>query len=70
MEGFERLKSVRVKLFATLCISVFLLIFCLIIVNNVLLEGYYTYSKAETAIGICEDINKFYNGVLLILCDD
>lgn len=64
MERFEKLKSVRVRLFATLCISVFLLIFCLIIVNNVLLEGYYTYSKAETAIEICEDINMFYNGVL------
>ncbi len=60
----EYFKSIRFKLFATLCISVFLIIFCLIIVNNVVLESFYTYSKASKAIDICNKINSFYNGIV------
>ena len=45
MKVLENFKSVRFRLFATLCISVFLIIVCLIIVNNVVLEGFYLYSK-------------------------
>lgn len=60
----EKFKSVRFRLFVTLCLSVFLIIFCLIIINNVVLETFYTYSKANKAIEICEQINDFYNGVI------
>ena len=59
----EKFKSVRFRLFATLCLSVFLIIFCLIIINNVVLETFYTYSKASKAIEIYQQVNNFYNGI-------
>ena len=64
MERFEKFKSVRFRLFATLCISVFLIILGLVIVNNVVLETFYTYSKASKATEICSNINNFYNGII------
>lgn len=64
MERFQKFKSVRFRLFATLCISVFLIILGLVIVNNVVLETFYTYSKASKAIEICSSINNFYNGII------
>ena len=64
MKVLENFKSVRFRLFATLCISVFLIIVCLIIVNNVVLEGFYLYSKSRTAAELCDDINDYYNGVI------
>ena len=64
MKTFENYKSVRFKLFATLCISIFLIIFCLIIVNNVVLESFYLYSKASKAAELCNEINDYYNGIL------
>ena len=66
----ERFKSIRFRLFVTLCISIVLIIFCLIIVNNVLLEGFYLYSKVSMAINTCEDINDYYNGVIVYDIDD
>ena len=64
MKILENFKSVRFRLFATLCISVFLIIVCLIIVNNVVLEGFYLYSKSRTAAELCDDINDYYNGII------
>ena len=66
----EKFKSIRFRLFLTLCISIVLIIFCLIIVNNVLLEGFYLYSKISMAIDTCEDINDYYNGVIVYDIND
>ena len=56
-------KSIRFRLFGTLCISIVLIIFTLIIINNVVLETFYLYSKTTTAIHISESINSYYNGI-------
>ena len=56
-------KSIRFRLFGTLCVSIVLIIFCLIIINNVVLETFYLYSKTSTAIHICQSINSYYNGI-------
>ncbi len=64
MKIFENFKSIRFRLFATLCISIFLIITCLIIVNNFVLESFYLYSKASKATELCDSINSYYNGIL------
>ena len=57
-------KSIRFRLFGTLCISIVLIIFCLVIINNVVLETFYLYTKTNTAINISKNINSYYNGIL------
>ena len=57
-------KSIRFRLFGTLCISIVLIIFCLIIINNVVLESFYLYSKTNTAADLCEKLNDYYNGII------
>ena len=37
------LKSIRMKLFATLTVVVFIIVFLLIFINSVVLETYYLY---------------------------
>ena len=60
----ETVKSIRFRLFAILTVSTILIISIIVIINNIALEFFYTYSKTETAKQISYDINKFYNGVL------
>ena len=64
MKISESFKSVRFRLFATLCVSIFLIIVCLIIVNNVVLESFYLYTKTSNAAELCDDINDYYNGII------
>ena len=64
MKLFKNFKSVKFRLFATLCISIFLIILCLIIVNNVVLESFYLYSKTNTAADLCSKLNDYYNGII------
>ena len=40
----EKFKSVRVRLFLSLCIVVSIIVIFLIIINNVVLESFYLYS--------------------------
>lgn len=54
-------KSVRVKLFLTLSVVVLLIITFLILVNNVILETFYLYSKKNTLKSVYEQVNKYYN---------
>ena len=57
----NRFKSVRTKLFASLCIVVILIILFLIIINSVVLESFYLYSKTENTKAIYQKINQYYN---------
>lgn len=57
----NRFKSVRTKLFVSLCIVVILIILFLIIINNVVLESFYLYSKTESTKAIYQKINQYYN---------
>lgn len=56
----EKLKSIRIKLFLTLCIVVVIIIAFLILTNNIVLESFYLHSKTQNLISIYEEINNFY----------
>ena len=56
----ESLKSVRVKLFLTLSITVLIIIFFLIILNNFVLETYYLLTKQKALKTVYDQINTFY----------
>jgi len=57
----EKLKSVRIRLFLSLCIVVALIVLFLIIINNVVLESFYLYSKTQNVKLAYERINDYYN---------
>ncbi len=54
------LKSIRFKLFITLCIAVIVIIAFLIILNNFVLEAFYLYSKQKDLMNVYENINLYY----------
>ena len=58
------MKSIQFRLFIMLCISIMLVIFIIVVVNNVVLETFYKYSKTEVAKKIYEETNNYYNGVI------
>ena len=55
-------KSVKIKLFLTLCVAVLCIIFFLIILNSFALEKFYLYSKQKTLKDIYYQLNNYYNG--------
>ena len=55
-------KSVKVKLFLTLSLTVMLIIIFLIIVNSFALEKFYLYSKEQTLEDVYNQLNDYYNG--------
>lgn len=56
----EKFKSIRIKLFLTLCIVVIIIIAFLILTNNFVLESFYLYTKTNNLIGIYEKMNQYY----------
>lgn len=61
-----KVKSVRGKLFITLCVVVMSIILFLILVNSLVLEKYYQYTKSNTLKSVYNKINDYYNGKLQI----
>lgn len=60
----EKLKSVRFKLFMTMCAVITVIVLCLIIANNVVLETFYLYAKTNTVKKVYYQIEGYYkNGV-------
>lgn len=57
----EMFKSIRIKLFFSLCIIVVLIVLFLITINNVVLESFYLYSKVEDAKKVYVKINEYYS---------
>lgn len=55
------LKSIRMKLFATLTVVVFIIVFLLIFINSVVLETYYLYSKVNTLLTVYSKVNAYYS---------
>ena len=53
--------SVRYKLFITLAIAVIMIIAFLILLNNIVLESFYLYSKQGTLIKIFDEVNEAYS---------
>lgn len=54
------MKSVRFKLFFTMCIVITIIVLCLILANNVVLETFYLYSKTNTVRQVYNRINSYY----------
>ena len=62
MEKIKKsLNSLQVKLFLTLSIVVLIIIFSLILVNNIILESFFIYNKKETLKGLYKELNNYYN---------
>lgn len=59
----NKFKSVRMKLFFSLCVVVILIVLFLIIINNVVLESFYMYSKVETIKTTYKKINQYFNEI-------
>ncbi len=56
----NKFKSIRIKLFCTLCIVVIIIIAFLIVTNNFVLESFYLYTKTKNLISIYDKINNYY----------
>ena len=54
-------KSVRMRLFLTLCAVIIFIIVFLILINNIVLETFYIYSKTNTIKNLYYKVNEFYN---------
>lgn len=57
----EKLKSVRVRLFLSLCVVVAIIVLFLIVINSAVLESFYLYSKINSVKLAYEKINSYYN---------
>lgn len=58
----KKIKTVRGKLFFTLCVVVLSIILFLILVNSFVLEKYYQYAKSNQLKSVYNTINSYYNG--------
>ena len=58
----NRFDTIRTKLFITLCITIAIIILFLILVNSIVLESYYMYSKQIELMSAYRLINSYYNG--------
>lgn len=56
----NKFKSVRFRLFAVLCAVIVFLVLCLILINSVVLENFYVYSKTKTVKKLYDKINNYY----------
>ncbi len=56
----EKFKSVRFRLFVVLCAVIVFLVLCLILINSVVLENFYVYSKTNTVKKLYHKINNYY----------
>ncbi len=58
----NKFDTIRVKLFLTLCVTIGIVIISLILINKVVLETYYIYSKQSELMSAYKAINAYYNG--------
>lgn len=54
-------QSIRMKLFLTLCATIAIIVLFLVLINSVVLETYYIYSKQEVLLQAYKVINEYYN---------
>ena len=57
----KKIQSIRIKLFLTLTLTITIIIISLIIINNVILEKFYIYSKQKKLVEAYNIINGYYN---------
>ena len=56
-----KFKSVRFKLFFTMCVVILVIILSLILINSIVLENFYIYSKTATIKQVYQKVNNYYN---------
>ena len=56
----NKIKSVRFKLFATMCIVITIIVLCLIAANNIVFETFYIHSKTNKVKQVYQKINNHY----------
>ena len=56
----KKMKSVRSRLFLTICLIISSIMLVLILVNSVVLETFYIYSKTNTIKHVYNSINEYY----------
>lgn len=54
-------KSVRFKLFFTMCVVIAVIVLCLVAINSVVLKSFYLYSKINSLKSVYSKINNYYN---------
>ena len=60
----SKFQNIRTKLFAVLCSTVAIIVVFLILINSIVLESYYIYSKEAVLLGAYKAINAYYNGTI------
>ena len=56
-----KFKSVRFKLFFTMCVVILVIILSLVLINSIVLENFYIYSKPATIKQVYQKVNDYYN---------
>lgn len=56
----DKIKSVRFRLFFTMCVVIMIIVGCLIAANNLVLETFYLYSKTESVKQVYQKIDNYY----------
>ena len=56
-----KFKSVRFKLFFTMCVVILVIILSLVLINSIVLENFYIYSKTAIIKQVYQKVNDYYN---------
>ena len=56
-----KFKSVRFKLFFTICVVILVIILSLVLINSIVLENFYIYSKTAIIKQVYQKVNDYYN---------
>ena len=56
-----KFKSVRFKLFFTMCVVILVIILSVVLINSIVLENFYIYSKTATIKQVYQKVNDYYN---------
>ena len=56
-----KFKSVRFELFFTMCVVILVIILSLVLINSIVLENFYIYSKTATIKQVYQKVNDYYN---------
>ncbi len=56
-----KFKSVRFKLFFTMCVVILVIILSLVLINSIVLENFYIYSRTATIKQVYQKVNDYYN---------
>lgn len=56
----DKFKSVRLKLFFIMCVVILIIVLFLILINSIVLENFYIYSKTATIKQVYQKVNNYY----------